>query len=282
MLKWVERASTHIADHVIISNHLWLDKIATRTGANGKCSVYINNVDRGIFRTRARTRKDGKLIMIFPGGLQRHQGLEIAIRAFVRISGELPNSEFHIYGEGTLKEELLSLARELGIEGKVHFFNPLPVREIAEVMANADIGVVPKRADSFGNEAYSTKIMEFLSLGVPAVVSSTKIDRYYFDDSVVRFFESGNHEAQASAALEVLRNEELRQRMVARGIAYADLNSWNRRKFDYLQLVDSLVSSQVTPHVHETGLMIAPLSIVDETRARGESAAIEPLHNATF
>jgi glycosyltransferase involved in cell wall biosynthesis len=71
------------------------------------------------------------------------------------------------------------------------------------------LGVVPKRADSFGNEAYSTKIMEFMSLGVPVIVSETKIDRYYFDDSVVRFFQSGNSDALADAMLEVMRGPAL-------------------------------------------------------------------------
>jgi glycosyltransferase involved in cell wall biosynthesis len=242
MLKCIERASVGVAHHIIISNHLWLDKVALRTRALDKCSVFINNVDRDIFRPRPRTRNDGRLIVIFPGGLQRHQGLDIAFRAFVRISSEMPHAEFHIYGEGSMKNELVSLADELGLGGKVLFFNPLPVREIAEVMANADIGVVPKRADSFGNEAYSTKIMEFLSLGVPMVVSSTKIDRYYFHHSVVRFFESGNHAALADAALEVLRDDELRERMITNGLAYAEANSWNRRKVHYLRLVDSLTN----------------------------------------
>ena len=58
-------------------------------------------------------------------------------------------------------------------------------------MANADIGIVPKRNDSFGNEAFSTKILEFMSLSIPVVISSTRIDRHYFNDTVVRFFESG-------------------------------------------------------------------------------------------
>ena len=180
-----------MADRVIISNHLWLEKYAARTGANGKCSVFINNVDTRTFRPHPRTRDDSKLIILFPGGLQWHQGIDIALRAFKTVSHRLPNAEFHIYGDGIMKPALVDLARELGFNGNVRFFPPVRVTEIAGVMANADLGVVPKRADSFGNEAYSTKIMEFMAVRVPVVVSSTRIDRYYFDDSVVRFFESG-------------------------------------------------------------------------------------------
>jgi glycosyltransferase involved in cell wall biosynthesis len=243
-LKWIERASSRIADRVIIANHLWLEKYATRTGANGKCTVFINNVDSRIFAPRPRTRKDGKQIIIFPGGLQWHQGLDIAIRAFQKVADELPNAEFHIYGDGNMKETLMALAQEIGLAHRVRFLNPLPVRQIAEIMANADLGIVPKRADSFGNEAYSTKIMEFMSLGVPVVVSKTKIDQFYFNDSVVRFFESGNIEALAQAMLEMLCNPELSQRLVACAQKYAAENSWESRKPDYLSLVDSLVESR--------------------------------------
>jgi glycosyltransferase involved in cell wall biosynthesis len=160
-----------------------------------------------------------------------------------------------------MKEQLKELAAELGLNGKVKFFEPLPVRRIAEIMSDADLGVVPKRADSFGNEAYSTKIMEFMSLGVPVVVSETKIDRYYFNDSVVRFFESGNHEALAEAMLDMYRNRDSSRQMAARASAYANENSWERRKVDYLDLVDRLdgtnsptLASQLSPaeplHAH--------------------------------
>jgi glycosyltransferase involved in cell wall biosynthesis len=132
------------------------------------------------------------------------------------------------------------LARELGLNGSVRFFEPMPLRKIAAVMANADLGVVPKRADSFGNEAYSTKIMEFMALGVPVVVSNTKIDRYYFNDSVVRFFESGNVEALAEAMIEVLSDGPKRQAMISRARDYAVQNGWESRKADYLKLVDDL------------------------------------------
>jgi glycosyltransferase involved in cell wall biosynthesis len=126
----------------------------------------------------------------------------------------------------------------------VRFFGLLSTTEIAGIMADADLGVVPKRADSFGNEAYSTKIMEFMSLGVPVVVSSTKIDRFYFNDSIVRFFESGNPDALAKAIVEVLQNNELRRRMIAHALEYAARNSWDVHKKDYLELVDALIENR--------------------------------------
>jgi glycosyltransferase involved in cell wall biosynthesis len=239
-LKWVERRSARYADHVIVSNHLWLDTYALRTGTNGKCSAFINYVDTNIFRPRPRTRNDGKLIILFPGGLQWHQGLDIAIRAMPRIVARIPQAELHIYGEGDMKDSLMALALELGLSEHVRFFDLLPVRRIVEIMANADLGVVPKRADSFGNEAYSTKIMEFMSLGIPVVASGTKIDRYYFDDTVVRFFESGNPQALTEAVLEVVCRKGVSEQLVQNGLRYATANSWDTKKGGYLELVDSL------------------------------------------
>ncbi len=243
LLLWIERRSAQFSHHVIISNHLWLDKYAARTGTVGRCSVFINNVDTRLFRPQPRTRTDDRLIVLFPGGLQWHQGLDIALRAFQIVVTSRPEAEFHIYGDGNMKPALLAITSELGLNAQVRFFEPVRVKEIARIMANADLGVVPKRADSFGNEAYSTKIMEFMSLGVPVVVSRTKIDQFYFDESLVRFFESGNVEALAEAILDILGDPELRQHLVANATAYAERNSWSRRQVDYLNLVDELIET---------------------------------------
>jgi glycosyltransferase involved in cell wall biosynthesis len=253
VLKLLERASSRVADHVIIANHLWREKYATRTRASDKCSVFINNVETDIFRPVARTRQDGKFIVLFPGGLQWHQGLDIAIRAFKQVSPAAPHAEFHIYGDGNMKEILRCLVTSLELDGKVRFFDPLPVNRIAQVMADADLGVVPKRADSFGNEAYSTKIMEFMSVGAPVVVSNTKIDRYYFDDSVVRFFESGSHDSLAKAMLELINDPEKRRQLAENGLKYAAQHKWELRKADYLHLVDALLAGRpVSPDLDQT------------------------------
>jgi len=244
LLLWMERASGAFADRVIIANDLWLDKYARRTGLNGRCTVFINHVDTKLFRCIPRTQRNGQQIVIYPGGLQWHQGLDIALRAFKQVAMDVPAAEFHIYGDGSARESLVRLTHDLGLNNRVRFFQPRAAHEIASIMANADVGVVPKRADSFGDEAYSTKIMEFMAVGVPVIVSSTKVDRYYFNDSIVRFFEPGNPDALAREMVAALRNEELRKRMTAQAFKYVATHCWENRKGDYLRLVDSLCAGR--------------------------------------
>jgi glycosyltransferase involved in cell wall biosynthesis len=130
------------------------------------------------------------------------------------------------------------------LNGNVRFFAPVPLQEIPQLLANADAGVVPKRAsDFFGNEAYSTKIMEFMSQGLPAVVSRTRVDTFYYNEGVVRFFESDNVEDLAKALIEVAREQSLRVRLSKNGREFVGRNSWSTQKQAYLELVDGLTTS---------------------------------------
>jgi len=237
----VERASIWYADHVIISNNIWEKKLLARSVEPEKCSVFLNYPDPSLFYRRPRVRNDGRFVMIYPGTLNRHQGLDIAIKAFASVKDEIPEAEFHIYGSGSMKQELHELAGRLGLNGRVHMKDSVPIEKIADIMADADLGVVPKRNSSFGGEAFSTKILEFLSLGVPVIVSDTKIDRFYFNDDVVRFFRSGDEADLARAMKEMAADEDLRKEIGKRGIAFAAEFSWDKRKAQYFELVDHLV-----------------------------------------
>ena len=81
-----------------------------------------------------------------------------------------------------------------------------------------------------------------MSQGVPFVLSKTKIDSFYFDEQVVRFFPSGDVQAMADAMLEVIQNRELRDDLVARGLEYAARNDWSEKKKEYFELVDTLIT----------------------------------------
>ncbi len=244
-LRLVERLSASFANHVIIANDLWLDKITARSTTKNKCTSFINYPDLSVFYPGLRTRKtDGKFIMVYPGTLNWHQGLDIAVKAFAIANEDVPEIELHIYGEGSAKPEIHKLIEELQLINKVFIRSPLPLREIASVMANADLGVVPKRNDSFGGDAYSTKILEFMALGIPVVVADTRIDKYYFNESLVRFFKSGDELDLAHVIVDAYNNRKLNDQLASRALEYVHQYSWERKRDDYLAIVEGLVNDR--------------------------------------
>jgi glycosyltransferase involved in cell wall biosynthesis len=277
LLKAIEKLSAAFVDHVIVSNHLWHKTIVARSAPEEKCSVLINHVDPEMFSRHARTRTDEKFIILFPGSLQWHQGVDIAIEAFARVKEKIPNAEFHIYcGSGGMQGELRQLVRRLGLEGSVRFIAVVPLDQMPQVIANADLGVVPKRADSFGNEAYSTKIMEFMSQGVPVVASRTKIDAFYFEEGIVHFFQSGDSQAMAKAMLDVINSNDLRESLAMRGYEYVKLHSWDQKKKEYLDLIDSL-STEIFTDVQPGDVQLAPGSMSAIPRESHMQPIADPL-----
>jgi glycosyltransferase involved in cell wall biosynthesis len=81
-----------------------------------------------------------------------------------------------------------------------------------------------------------------MSLGIPVIVSRTKIDTYYHDESRVRFFESENESDLANSILLLYRDPQLRKKLTSNASQYLETNNWQEKKRDYLQLVDRLGS----------------------------------------
>lgn len=254
----IERCSAKFADHVIVANDIWRDRLVARSSRAEKCSVVRNRPDLSIFVRQAAPRpQDGKFLLTYPGSLNWHQGLDIAIRAFARVAPEMPDAEFHIYGEGSAKPALQTLAAELCMQGRVIFHHFLPSHEIAKVMARTDLAIEPKRTGSaFSNEALSTKILEFMSLGVPVIACRTRIHAYYYDDSIIQYYENDDEIELANQILFLRNNRERRNSMVENAMRYAEENTWDMRKGEYLVLINSLTNNM-------TSLSIPPSTRTD-------------------
>jgi glycosyltransferase involved in cell wall biosynthesis len=236
----MEKCACAFSDHVIASNHIWEEKLLARSVARKKCTTILNYPDPHIFHEKSRTRADNKFIMIYPGTLNWHQGLDIAINAFQKIAPKLPQAEFHIYGRGSELESLKALVDSKGLRDRVLFWDPKPIEYISEMIANADLGIIPKRNDPFGGEAFSTKSLEFMSMGMPVVMSATKIDKYYFNDSVTRFFEPDDADALAMAMYELASDEKIRNTYAKTALKFVENFSWGVKQQDYLGIVDRL------------------------------------------
>ena len=71
-------------------------------------------------------------------------------------------------------------------------------------MAAASVGVVPKRSEGFGNEAFSTKTLEFMACGVPVIVSRTRIDHSLLQRRPREFLRGRQrHRPRARAAADI-------------------------------------------------------------------------------
>lgn len=241
LLLWVERISMAFADYVIVANHIWFRRLIERSVAPEKCSVVMNYPDPSIFTFRKTSGgSSDRFIMIYPGTLSIHQGLETAIKAVDLIKNEIPDLEFHIYGKGTDEDYFIKLVHKLKLEKKVIFRSVVPIQILPRLMADADLGVEPKLKRSFGNEAFSTKILEFMTVGIPVIASDTMVHTHYFDESMVKFFRSEDENDLARCIVMLRKEEKLRRYLVKNAFKYIEKNSWNIKKYSYLNIVDSL------------------------------------------
>jgi glycosyltransferase involved in cell wall biosynthesis len=250
----VERVSCRFADQVIVANHLWQERLTARNVSASRCTTILNYPDLSVFGNQtSRERPASPFLVLYPGTLNHHQGVDIAVRAFAIAAPEMPGAEFHVYGRGPDLPMLVRLARELRLEDRIQFKESVGLTKIGAIMASASVGVVPKRADGFGNEAFSTKILEFMASGVPVIVNRTRIDEHYFDETLVNFFD-GTAEDLARLLLQVYRHPEAERERTRTALEFAVRHGWQARSGEYESLVDGLLEApgRVQP-VNATG-----------------------------
>jgi glycosyltransferase involved in cell wall biosynthesis len=242
LLVAMEKMSIAFSDHVIAANHIWEERLKNRSVARSKCTTFLNYPDTDVFKRQGRNRNDKKFVLLYPGSINHHQGLDIGIRAFALIKDQVPTAEFHIYGtNGDQLSLLRGLIPDLGLEGRVYLKDSIPFDKVPSVIENADLGIVPKRKSGFGNEAFSTKILEFMYMNVPVIVPNTAIDTYYFNESVVKFFQAEDEQSLADAMLLLIENSELRESLVRNASDFVRRYTWDVNQGAYLDLVESLV-----------------------------------------
>lgn len=254
LLVFLERISCFYSNHVIISNHLWKETIIHRSVRPEKCTTIINYPDPAIFWPRqVCNRSAAEFVMCYPGTFSWHQGLDLAIDALALLHDEAPELKLLLVGDGPERRALAGMIERLHLEDRVTMKGFMSLERIAEIMSSVDLGIVPKRADSFGNEAFSTKIMEFMAMSVPVIASRTRIDEYYFNDKMLVFFESGNAEDLATKILRLMRDPARRTVLREESAKFISRNNWLVKKHEYLDLVDRLTGSAGTSTTHADG-----------------------------
>jgi glycosyltransferase involved in cell wall biosynthesis len=239
----MERLSTAMADRVIVANHLWHARLIKRSVQPHKCSVIMNYPDPAHFATLSPRPIAGRFRLLYPGTLSRHQGLQTAIEAVQLLHSRIEGLELHIYGKGNDEALFRTMVQRLKLEQQVIFHGPVPMEEVAVAMSQCHLGVEPKFNTGFSNEAFSTKILEFMLAGVPVVVSDTAVHRYYIDESLVHYVPAGDSAALAGAIAHLYAQPEICRGYVQRAHNFIKTFNWHCKQNEYLELVDSMNAS---------------------------------------
>jgi len=245
LLLFMEKLSVHFADHVIAANDLWREKIINRDKIPAEaCTTILNYPLLPSFPKPPTKPEKHPFTIIYPGTISHHHGLDIAIKAMSSLKKEIPSLRLHVYSGSNNSEyfnELKNLIRNSELNKNVRFFDPVPIEKLLSICQNADLGLVPKREGIFSSEAFSTKIFDFMAAGIPVIASKTIIDQYYFDDSLIMFFEPQNPKDLARCLLELFNNPQTRKSLVDNANRLIRENNWEVKKEIYYRIVDQLV-----------------------------------------
>lgn len=246
VLALVEKISIAFVDHVIVVNHMVEEAVLNRRSMRPeKCTVILNYPDPRIFRRAApRVRPGGEFTMCYPGTLSRHQGVDIAVEAVGLLRDQAPGLRFLIIGDGPERENLKRLITERGLEDRISMTGLIPLEQVAEIMTRIDLGVVPKRKEGFGDIAFSTKIMEFMAMGVPVLASRTRIDEFYFNSGLVEFFESGNAADMREKILSLIEHPGRVAELRHNSAEFIAANNWTAKQEEYFALMDRVLAKR--------------------------------------
>lgn len=175
--------------------------------------VIPNGVDTARFRpdresaerVRAELGIDERaLLAAFVGGDWRRKGLPVAIEA-LSISGAW---QLVVVGGGD-KDAMAKLAKEFGVERRVHFVGR--TSEPESYLAAADALVMPSAYEPFGNA-----VLEASARGIPVVVAPAAGVNDFVENGVTGLVVPRDPR-QVANALDRLRDRDLRSRMGAAG-----------------------------------------------------------------
>jgi glycosyltransferase involved in cell wall biosynthesis len=223
-----------------------LKDILTERGIPGeKISVLMNLPDERIFTRRTSPPKpvSAPFVLAYHGTLAHRLGLDVAIRAVAKCRHTIPRLKLHIIGDGEERERLISLRDELELGEIVTFSDGfIPLEKIPVMIEDADVGIVPLRICSGTDIMLPTKLLEYVSFGIPCIVPKTITIMRYFDDEMVQYFEAENIDSLAHAIVELYKNplkrRELSQQATERfGMVY----QWSTHKQVYTHLVAQLL-----------------------------------------
>lgn len=233
-----------LADKIICVNHPQRNLLVSRGIGLDKTVISMNVPDPQRFRARDAQQSSRttprSLKLVYHGTVAERLGVDLAIRAVEKLSGRLPDLEFHIWGGGEHLDYCVRLAEVLNIANRVYFKQSVPLDVLPKVLREMDIGIIPNRNNIATQIMLPVKMLEYVAMGIPVIAPRLKTIEYYFSEDMVYYFEPENVDSMASAILKLYKDKSAREKQAEKAKAFLDRYGWDKHKMDLIRLYESL------------------------------------------
>lgn len=114
--------------------------------------------------------EDGQVKIACTGRLVEKKGIPDAIAAVAQVTKQYPKIEFHIIGEGILRQDLQALIDSFGLEKTIHLRGQKNRQEIIQILSQSHLFLAPSITASDGNQDAPTNVLkEAMALGLPVI-----------------------------------------------------------------------------------------------------------------
>lgn len=250
ILIFEQRVSALFAEHVFCADHNQKEYLAEHCGIpEQKIAVLMNLPNPELIQRVTREKNSDVFRIVYHGTIAHRLGIDLIVKAVAKASQRIP-AELWVYGSGDYLPEVLALASELHLEGKIHFSRTFfPVEQIPEMVCGMDLGIVGNRRNlACDRYMLPVKLLEYVYLGIPVVAPRLEVIGRYFDETMIRFYEAENVEQLVEAVVELFHDRDKRERLAAAASSFYHRHNIEAQASSYLGLLTaSRVSVQAPP-----------------------------------
>ena len=159
----------------------------------------------------------------------RYKGHDVLMRALALVRERVPEVQWVVIGEGSLRAELEALARSLGVADAVRFLGALPDAERDAWLRRADVFAMPSRlpGGALAGEGFGIVYMEAAAYAKPVLAGNVGGARdAVVDGETGLLVDPTDPLAVADATVRLLLDERLARRLGAAGAERARGFAW--------------------------------------------------------
>ncbi len=166
----------------------------------------------------------GEPLLLTVGYLIERKGHATVLEALAQLAQRGVRPHWAIVGEGVLRDDLERRATALGLGDTVHFLGRQPHRRVLELMARAELFVLPSWDEAFGL-VYTEAMMQ----GTPVVACRGEGPEDFVEDGVSGYLvPARDHGALADVVAAALRDQDSAAAVGEAGRAAAAALTWER------------------------------------------------------